>query len=266
MRCMVVTPEFAREHLVNIKWDPEAFSESIPLPFASWIDCIACGPVTAMIVEGDDAVQKVLELSKKQQLPFQVVERKKVYSSDSPGLMKQEVIELWRETVYTSDSGDQAKIDIDLWFVSTDFDETIDFEKRARESTKVVFVLPGGGHTAHWTKLKTMEADFKANFFMEKMCVLLIKPLAFLENCVGEILDAVEANCFGLRDLKIVKKVKHTSKAWDTDSVSYGDGYGVAVVVYDLESSFKIVPGDSKVINFRNKRFEIDRKNGMENM
>ncbi|RZC51102.1 hypothetical protein C5167_019528 [Papaver somniferum] len=144
MRCMVVTPDFARKHLVNIKWDPEAFSESIPLPFASWIDCIAHGPVTAMIVEGDDAVQKVRELSKKQQLPFQVVERKKVYSSDSRGLMKQEVIELWRETVYTSHSGDQAKIDIDLWFGSTDFDETIDFEKRARESTKVVFVLPGG--------------------------------------------------------------------------------------------------------------------------
>ncbi|KAI3928696.1 hypothetical protein MKW98_024297 [Papaver atlanticum] len=164
--------DFAREHLVNIKWDPEAFSESIPLPFASWVGCIAHGPVTAMIVEGDDAVQNVRELSKKQQLPFQVVERKKVYSSDSRGLMKQEVIELWRETVYTSHSGDQAKIDIDLWF--------------GRESTKVVFVLPGGKTYGPLDQVKDVwkhdasyeiKQDFKANFFMEKMCVLLIKPL-----------------------------------------------------------------------------------------
>ncbi|KAI3893486.1 hypothetical protein MKX03_022814 [Papaver bracteatum] len=128
MRSMVVTRDFAREHLVNIKWDPEAFSETVPLPCASWVECIAHGPVTAMIVEGDDAVHKVRELSNKQQLPFQVVERQMVYSSDSHGQMKQEDIELWRETVYTSDSGDQAKIDTDL----------------ARESTEVVFVLPGG--------------------------------------------------------------------------------------------------------------------------
>ncbi|KAI3893487.1 hypothetical protein MKX03_022815, partial [Papaver bracteatum] len=57
--------------------------------------------------------------------------------------------------------------------------------------------------------------------------------------------------------LKLVKKAKHPSKAWDTDSVSYGDTYGVTTVVFDLESRFKIVPGDSKIIKFRNKRFEI---------
>ncbi|KAI3913368.1 hypothetical protein MKW92_022570, partial [Papaver armeniacum] len=56
--------------------------------------------------------------------------------------------------------------------------------------------------------------------------------------------------------LKLVKKAE-PSKAWDTDSISYGDGYGVVVIVSDLESSFKIVPGNSKIIDFRNKSCEI---------
>ncbi|RZC51121.1 hypothetical protein C5167_019551 [Papaver somniferum] len=59
--------------------------------------------------------------------------------------------------------------------------------------------------------------------------------------------------------LKLVKKAKHPSMAWPTDSVSYGDAYGVAVVVYNFKSSFKIVPGDSNIknINCRKKVSEI---------
>ncbi|KAI3841946.1 hypothetical protein MKW92_019024, partial [Papaver armeniacum] len=57
--------------------------------------------------------------------------------------------------------------------------------------------------------------------------------------------------------LKLVKKAENPSKAWDTDYISYGDGYGVVVIVSDLKSSFKIVSGNSKIIDFRNKSCEI---------
>ncbi|KAI3948590.1 hypothetical protein MKW92_033986 [Papaver armeniacum] len=152
---------------------------------------------------------------------------------------------------------EQAKKDIDLWFCSIDFDVTIDFGKAVRQNKKVVFVLPCGDI---YSPLREVKDIWKLDASYEiKQCVLLIKPLAFQERFVGEILDAIEANCTGVRGLKLVEKAKHPSKAWPADSVSYGDVHGVAVVVYNLKSSFKIVPGDSNIknINFRNKVFEI---------
>lgn len=75
---------------------------------------------------------------------------------------------------------------------------------------------------------------------MERMCVILIKPLAFRDYCVGEILDAIEANCAGIRGLKLVKKPEKHSNAWVADSDSEGNDYGVAVVVYNISSNIKI--------------------------
>ncbi|MCL7027029.1 hypothetical protein MKW94_007227 [Papaver nudicaule] len=250
MICMRVSEVFAREHLENINWDPEARTGWIPevfgekLPSEKWADYLASEPLVAMVVEGDDAVSKVLELTSKKELPFWVVENE-------------------RTTVYASKSGWQAELDIDLWFRPVSFEE-------ANAGKKVVFMLPKG--EIHGPRREVEEVlkldeytyelteDLKDNFVMEHMSVFLIKPLAFRERCVGEILDAIEVNCFGLRGLKLVKKAEHPSRAWLTDSSSEIDGddeYGVAVVVFGMKPCFKILPGDIKKIDHDNEVFEI---------
>ncbi|KAI3872222.1 hypothetical protein MKW98_011714 [Papaver atlanticum] len=64
MRCMNVSEDFARKHLVNIK---RVSDEN--LPPEKWVRNISCNPCVAMIVEGDNSsVNEVTELISKQQL------------------------------------------------------------------------------------------------------------------------------------------------------------------------------------------------------
>ncbi|MCL7028696.1 hypothetical protein MKW94_029307 [Papaver nudicaule] len=266
MICMEVSEVFAGEHIVNIGWDPEAYAEWSPeaertaedewnpeasngnLPVASrkWVDYLASDPVVAMVVEGDDSVDKVLELTSKKQLPFWVGNNK-------------------RPTVYASKSGEQAERDISLWFRPVSLREAVDAQGK-----KVVFMLPKGlvygpqkevEDVLQQDESYALQEPLKDNFFMEYMSVFLIKPLAFRKRCVGEILDAIEFNSFGLRGLKLVKKAEHPSKAWLTDSDSDGetdcDEYGVAVVAYNIKPCLKILPGDIKKIHLKNEVFEI---------
>ncbi|KAI3960592.1 hypothetical protein MKX01_003766 [Papaver californicum] len=183
-------------------------------------DYIASDPVVAMTVEGDNIVEKVIELTSKKELP------------------------LWDVT------GERR-------FMPASRRNENDFD--VPKSKKVVFILPTGKIYGPRDQVEAVlkhdesyeiKKDFKDNFFMENMCVFLIKPLAFQERCAGEILDAIESN---------------SSNAWLTDSDSSseiaGDEYGVAVVAYGIKSCFtriKIKPGNTKKINHHNDEFEIE--------
>ncbi|KAI3852641.1 hypothetical protein MKW92_018914 [Papaver armeniacum] len=208
MSCMEVTKDFALKHVFNIEWDPKD---------GNWVDNIASDPVVAMVVEGDECMSKFNELISKKQLPFWVDGEPTVYSSNT-----------WK----------QAQKDIGLWF------EPVSFKDALRSSKKLVSVVPGGVYGPSDQLFTLFFRVFKDNFFMERMCVILINPLAFRNHCVGEILDAIEANCTGIRGLKLVKKPEKHSKAWDADSDSDGNEYGVAVVVYNINSNIKIVLED----------------------
>ncbi|RZC80044.1 hypothetical protein C5167_042615 [Papaver somniferum] len=82
------------------------------------------------------------------------------------------------------------------------------------------------------------------------MCIFVIKPLAFQENCVGGILYAIESNSYGLRGLTLVKRLGSLSKPDD-------DEYLVAVVAFCVKPSFKILHGNVKNINYDDKVFKI---------
>ncbi|XP_026410241.1 uncharacterized protein LOC113305418 [Papaver somniferum] len=64
MRCMNVSEDFARKHLVNIK----CVSDENLAP-DKWVRYISCNPIVAMIVEGDNnSVNEFIELTSKQQV------------------------------------------------------------------------------------------------------------------------------------------------------------------------------------------------------
>ncbi|KAI3921259.1 hypothetical protein MKW92_039629 [Papaver armeniacum] len=226
MRCMNVSEDFAREHLNNINWNPEAFDAD--LPSGSWVGYLTSNAVVAMIIEGDNSVQKVSQLTSKKERPFW----------DSK-----------RASVYASKSGEQALLDIALWFRVPKFDIT--------QSKQIVFMLPRGKYTAHGGMLKQYYSKMN-NFALENMCVFLIKPLAFRERCVGEILDAIESNSYGVRGLTLVK-ISVPNKGWLTDSLSTidDDEYGLAVVANHVKSCFNMRSGNIKKIDHDNKVFEI---------
>ncbi|KAI3849983.1 hypothetical protein MKX03_035962 [Papaver bracteatum] len=75
MRCMNMSEDFAREHLNNIKWNPDAFDRD--LPSGNWVGYLSSKPVVAMIMQGDNSIEKAL---------------------------------------YASESGEKALLDISLWF------------------------------------------------------------------------------------------------------------------------------------------------------
>ncbi|KAI3941562.1 hypothetical protein MKW92_029103 [Papaver armeniacum] len=236
MRCMNVSEDFAREHLNNINWNPEAFYADVPS--GSLVGFLTSNPVVAMIIEGDNSVQKVSQLTSKKERPFW----------DSK-----------RASVYASESGEQALLDIALWFRAPKFDIT--------QSKTIVFMLPRGEIYGPRRKIEAklkenelyeLKPELQDNFALENMCVFLIKPLAFRDRCVGEILDAIESNSYGVRGLTLVK-ISVPNKGWLTDSLSTidDDECGLAVVAYHIKSCFKMRSGNIKKIDHDNKVFEI---------
>ncbi|KAI3855336.1 hypothetical protein MKW92_026094 [Papaver armeniacum] len=232
MRCMNVSKEFAEKHLENIKQDPLDFD---PNPsFMNWIDYIASAPVLAMIVEGDNSVfDKVFELTSSKEYPFW------------DGNVR-------RQTIYGSKSGEQAQRDIGLWFKKDTFKIT--------ESKKVVFILPTGDIHGPQEQVEAvlksdecyeLKQDFKDNFFMEALSVLLINPLAYQEGCVGDILNAIECSCLGIRGLTLVRRPTDDSGEID------GDEYGVAVVASAMKPCLRIKPGNAKMSKIDKNEYEI---------
>ncbi|KAI3882291.1 hypothetical protein MKW92_019287 [Papaver armeniacum] len=238
MRCMNVSEDFARKHLVNI----ERVSDENLAP-DKWVRNISCSPVVAMIVEGDNnSVNEVIELTSKQQL-----------SSTDIG------------TSYASGSCEQAERDIDFWFSEDNFD--VRTSKRSFHASRRENIRPTEASCKEFKAKSVLQVqkvsdcfrvpsmDLKTVFYMEDMCVFLIKPLAFQERCVGEILNAIESSCSGLRG-----GVDQSSNCL-TDSGSLSktddDEYYVAVVAQGIEPCFEILPGVVKNIDYDNKLFQI---------
>ncbi|RZC44968.1 hypothetical protein C5167_037917 [Papaver somniferum] len=115
MRCMNVGEGFALEHFCNIDQKLEQKTDFVDRRFRGWIEYITSGPVVAMIVEGDNSVDRVDELMTfSDKYPFGVS----------------------RTTVYASKTVEQAQRDIKLWFRQVKFE--------IPKSTKDVFILPTG--------------------------------------------------------------------------------------------------------------------------
>ncbi|KAI3857502.1 hypothetical protein MKX03_033315 [Papaver bracteatum] len=166
---------------------------------------------------------------------------------------------------YTSKSSKQAELDIAFWFGGDKFDVCT--------SKKVVFILPGEKIYGPLTKAVDIlqlnqfyknREDLGTVLFMKDMRVFIIQPLAFQERCVGQILNAIECNCVGLRGLTLVKRgADHRSNACLTDSGSLSrtddDEYCVAVVAQGVKPCFQIVEGMAKDIDYGLDMFRIGR-------
>ncbi|KAI3869855.1 hypothetical protein MKW92_026264 [Papaver armeniacum] len=250
MRCMHVTEDFARKHLVNINRISDDDDKSRPL--GELLNYITSDPVVALITEGNNnSFNKVFKLTSEKGLP--------VHSSNSKRMSSSHHSQVCMTAAVYASTGQQAELDIKLWFC----EDNIDLD---RTRGKIIFMLPGEQtygplNTVRIGKLLKQHPSYKSKkdlknvFLMENMCVFVIKPLALHENCVGEILDAIESNSSGLRGLKLVK--------WEADSGSLSktddDEYCVAVVAFCVKPSLKILDGNVKNIRYDEEVFQIGR-------
>ncbi|RZC79476.1 hypothetical protein C5167_003698 [Papaver somniferum] len=237
MGCIHVNEAFAQVHVDAVGLDPE----NDMLPYGNLVYYLASNPVVAMIVEGEGVISKVCALISDKQHPFWATK----------GI----------ETVYASSTYEEAEKDISRWF------DSVDLEKKMEQSKKVVYVLPDKVHgplgqveeRLKKDRLIQLQPDLKGDFYMDKMCVFLINPLAFKERCVGEILGAIENNCC-IKGIKLVRKKDCPSELWTSGSLP--SDRGVAVVGYLVESVLNITAVDpiAKDINYMDRVFNIGSK------
>ncbi|KAI3844820.1 hypothetical protein MKX03_004541 [Papaver bracteatum] len=145
-------------------------------------------PFVAMVVEGDDAISKVHQLtSMTERYPFRMP-AVRAYSSVTPG---------------------SAEEDCRLWFGI----DSANWIEEAKESNLLAVALPGGQtfgpvDTAleklsekrllkyRYFKKETLSSS--SNFYNEDLTFVLIRPMAFEKRCVGHLLSIIENNgrCF----------------------------------------------------------------------
>ncbi|KAI3845629.1 hypothetical protein MKW92_049572 [Papaver armeniacum] len=115
----------------------------------------------------------------------------------------------------------------------------------------VAMIMEGDKLMTFSDKYPFGDFNLKDYLFTEEMSVLLIKPLAFQEGCVGEILQVIESSAFGLKGLTLVR-----SGSW---SEMDGDGYAVAVVA--VKPRLTIKPGiTERIIGLGYNQYVIDSK------
>ncbi|KAI3870464.1 hypothetical protein MKW92_012591 [Papaver armeniacum] len=151
-------------------------------------------PFVAMVLEGDDAISKVHQLtSETERFPFR-----------SP-----------------------AK-DCELWFCARSADDWIE------EATKSNHLACAHLIQNIWLTRYFAKEAFYNNFYHEDLTFFLIRPLAFQKRCVGLLLSIIENIGFGIMGMDLVTKSEvPASDAWPADSCSSPeiDGYGVALLV-----------------------------------
>ncbi|MCL7036660.1 hypothetical protein MKW94_028900 [Papaver nudicaule] len=216
MRLMCGSSEFVHTHFHRDGRDPcpdDSVRHLIPHPFV------------AMILEGENAIQKVHQFT----------------SSTSP---------FWNSAepeAYSSRSYETALEDYELWF---DMDSD-NWKEEEQERNLLAFAFPDGtefGPTAEVMEnilrvelFITLEPKFADNFYTEDLYFLLIRPLAFQKQCVGEVLSSIERGFFHVKGLKLVRKseVPH-SNAWlancSSSSEIKEDEYGIAMLVRHIKA------------------------------
>ncbi|KAI3907588.1 hypothetical protein MKW98_016232 [Papaver atlanticum] len=223
--------KFIEKHFKNVGREPDG-----ECPYAN------SGPVTAMILEGHEVVQKVYQLTCNREQDF-------FWSSDGP-------------TAYSSDSVYHAKQDIEMWFGQ---------DSKASERSHLVHLLSGGKTRGpservyntlkndNYYRILINKPDLHGYFLRNPMSFLVIKPKAFGTCCVGEILSAVE-----YRSLKLVRMSEcPDSIVWSDSSASsktHGDDeYGIAMVVEFLSPKFELrdKAPDLKYIDFKSEVYLV---------
>ncbi|XP_026441639.1 uncharacterized protein LOC113340775 isoform X1 [Papaver somniferum] len=189
-------------------------------------------PFVAMVVEGEDAISKVHQLtSTAERYPF-LIPAVRAYSSVTP---------------------DSVKEDCRLWFGI----DSANWIEEAKESNLLAVALPGGQTFGPvdtvLTKLSQrcllkyeyfkeqilanssdLYSSFYSNFYNEDLTFVLIRPMAFEKGCVGHLLSIIENTCFCFRGMDLVKKPENPiGDAWPADSCSSHekDEYGIALLI-----------------------------------
>ncbi|KAI3861636.1 hypothetical protein MKW98_000588 [Papaver atlanticum] len=184
-------------------------------------------PFVAMILEGDDAISKVHQLtSETERFPFRssVLTAVRSNKKQSSG-------------VRTPDGKTFGPVDA-----------VVD---KLREQDLL------------WCRYFEKEALFRSfynNFYHENLTFFLIRPLAFQKRCVGLLLSIIENIDFGIMGMDLVTKSEvPTSDAWPADSCSSPgiDGYGIALLVECI--NHKAIPINTSC---RDARILIDKDDG----
>ncbi|MCL7031087.1 hypothetical protein MKW94_018761 [Papaver nudicaule] len=183
-------------------------------------------PFIAMILEGDNAVKKALQLT-----------------------MHSHVVgELRMPEAYSSRSYESAVEDYELWFGM----DAENWREHIAAGDHLACAFPDGTGSGQTVKVLenikrverfiTLKPNFADNFYKEDMTFLLIRPLAFRKRCVGELVSIVERSCFHLKGLKLVRKSEAPhSNAWlangssSSDEIKEEDEYGIAMLVRHIK-------------------------------
>ncbi|KAI3934283.1 hypothetical protein MKW98_009264 [Papaver atlanticum] len=223
MRLMHVNDNFIEKNFENVGGEPEGDH-----PYNPWVVYLTCRPVLDMILEGDDSIRRVHEITSSKE------EESLFWDNDGP-------------TSYSSDSVMCASEDIKMWFR----EDCKEWLKEITKSTHLIHVYPDG------------KSDLQRYYSMDKMSIVVIKPKAFREFCVGEILEAVEVNCFLVRGLKLVKKADCPKSVVWSDSCSSsetdGDECALAMVAEIVAPKLELLHDDpdAKYIDFSSKIYRV---------
>ncbi|RZC91969.1 hypothetical protein C5167_029112 [Papaver somniferum] len=189
-------------------------------------------PFVAMVVEGEDAISKVHQLtSTAERYPF-LIPAVRSYSSVTP---------------------DSVEEDCRLWFGI----DSANWIEEAKESNLLAVALPGGQtfgpvetvleklaercllkYRYFKEQILSSSSDlyscFYSNFYNEDLTFVLIRPMAFEKGCVGHLLSTIENMGFCFRGMDLVKKPGNPiGDAWPADSCSSHetDEYGIALLI-----------------------------------
>ncbi|KAI3868897.1 hypothetical protein MKW92_045828 [Papaver armeniacum] len=220
-------------------------------------------PFIAMILEGEGAIEKARQLTSEEYESYftcekvlQLTSEKETVKLLAPGWLN----------AYTSDSYKSAVKDYELWFGS---DALYTWREEVEASKYLACAFPDGtvsGPTddvrENIVKLEhyiTVPPDFADIYYKEDLTFVLIRPLAFEKQCVGELVSIIERNSSYIKGLKLVRKSEFPdSKAWLTSSSgdeSSGDekrefGIGIAMLVRQILPQIQIVnDGDGCICN-----------------
>ncbi|XP_026445401.1 uncharacterized protein LOC113345990 [Papaver somniferum] len=225
-----------------------------PCPGDSTLHLLTRYPFIAMILVGEGAIEKARQLTSQEYESYFTCEKETVKLL-APG----------RLNAYTSDSFRSAVEDYELWFGS---DALCTWREEVEASKYLACAFPDGtvsGPTdnvrENIVKLEhyiTVPPNFADIYYKEDLTFVLIKPLAFEKQFVGELVSIIERNSSYIKGLKLVRKSEfHDSKAWLASSSGdeSGDekrefGIGIAMLVRQILPHIQIVnDGDGCICN-----------------
>ncbi|KAI3937431.1 hypothetical protein MKW98_018730, partial [Papaver atlanticum] len=181
------------------------------------------GPFLAMKLEGHNAVKEACRLVKeKEKFPLR---------------------DFW-PVVYSSVTVEKALEDAATWFC----DDSSDPLKKAKNRKRMIFNLPDHGICGGLPVkiLKSIVEYSRIAFSLSRRTqrFLLIKPKAFEEGVIPDLLSTIEKNCLFIKGLKLLKKSEvPDSVAWSDDNSSssgetQAEEFGIALIALLPDSMF----------------------------